>query len=478
LFVKALESISEAPARRAISRAGASDTFYTDAERARLGQVFAAVLAAADLRSRAIIRALHASFLRRIARSQTPLQESRKRLVEEAVSPSPPERAVAAFVRLIPTLGVDPERFGEDLRRRAFTLAAATDRQLLDRVQGLIADRIRTGEGFSTAPADIQDLLDQAGVTPRNPQYAQMVFRTNVRDAQIQAAQEELQDPDLIDSFPVWEYIHATGSTAPPNRPEHAERHGKLYPSSVPFVQVRGTDINDVANCRCNFRPIDKFTWSKMKAAGAKIADGYADVPSIDELRSRRAVPIRPTVEPPPEPQFPTRTQLPPPRPMPAVANITTPAAPAASSLRQLAGGVQALTYQQIGPAVDAILGPLSPADAIAAAREFGISTAKSRAEAIRLATARLTDLKASIDRTAEIDRPAPAQGQTQLPFALRQPSGQDAVRVQIIDAGETVRLVTFNGQEHTIRRGETFFGWTWGELRALGPGLHRLGEK
>lgn len=301
LFVAALEFLAEPAARRAVA-SGSSGPAFLDADALqRLADVMASFLAAADLQGRAAIRALQTALLRRIARSSVAIDESRQRLREDAVRPSPPERAISYFQQLVPSLGVDPGRFGQDMRRRAFTLAAATDQQLLKRVQGLISDRLQAGNAFTAAPADIKDLLDQAGITPRNSQYAEMVFRTNVRDAQVQAATDELQDPDMLDAFPVWEYVHATGVKDGNSRPEHVERHGKLYPSTAPFVQVRGTDVAELANCRCNFLPRDKFWWNKAKAGGRRIADGYADVPTIDEIKRAREVerPLRPEPETP-----------------------------------------------------------------------------------------------------------------------------------------------------------------------------------
>jgi hypothetical protein len=359
-------------------------------------------------------------------------------------------------------------------------MAVATERQLLNRVQSLITERIRSGQAFSTAPADIKDLLDQAGVTPRNPQYAQAVFRTNVRDAQIQAAQEELADPDMLDAFPVWEYIHATGNPSEKNaRPEHARRHRLLYPSSVPFVQVRGTDAANVINCRCNFRLIDKFTWNKMKAAGRRIADGYQDVPSIDELRQQRqTTPVRPERQEPSEPQFPTRAELPA-RPMPAVAQVTQPLTPAAA-LRVVGDRVAELSYQELHDLTQRLVGQLPAADAVAVARELGLRSPRNRREAVEEITRMLQHRKESIDRTAGIGAgPAPPAGTVpptspqNVPLApftggsrVVVTVGQDSVRVAPFDAGV---------QPFEITPGEDFNGWTYGELRALGNGTHFL---
>jgi SPP1 gp7 family putative phage head morphogenesis protein len=226
-----------------------------------------------------------------LGRPGGPVNESRQALRE--VAPMPPGQAIQYFSGLIPTLGTDPQRFGADLQRHAFTLAVATDRQLLQSVQDAIRQRLQSGQ--SAGPQAIQALLDQAGVTPDNPQYAEMVFRTNTMDAYNQGGTQALQDPDVSDTFPVWQYSNPHDRRS---RPSHAERDGNYYPAAVPFVQVRGTDIADAANCRCTSIPIDKWTWAKRRAAGARIADGYADVPAD--------LPPAPTPapSPPPAPSF------------------------------------------------------------------------------------------------------------------------------------------------------------------------------
>lgn len=163
---------------------------------------------------------------------------------------------------------MDPLRYGRDLRRQAFTLAGEVDNQLLGAVHAVIAERVKTGETVSSAPRVIGEILDAAGLTTANPQRPEMIFRTNAMDAYNQGATEELQDPEVIETFPVWEYSNPSDSRS---RPEHAARDGLYWPSTVAFVRVRGTDIADAANCRCTFIPISKWEWVKLQVRGAKL---------------------------------------------------------------------------------------------------------------------------------------------------------------------------------------------------------------
>lgn len=188
--------------------------------------------------------------------------------------PLPPRQALDYFTRLVPKLGTDPERFADRLERQAFTLAVATEKELLKKVQGFIADKLSTGEQFRAAPAQIDELLDAAGVGPRSKDYSRMVFRTNAMDSYNAGYERERTDPDVIATFPVWEYSNPVDSRS---RPHHAERNGRYYPADVPFVQVRGEGIEDASNCRCMSIAVDKWDWKELKAAGARIADGYPD---------------------------------------------------------------------------------------------------------------------------------------------------------------------------------------------------------
>jgi hypothetical protein len=191
------------------------------------------------------------------------------------VEPLPPEAALTYFASLVPRLGVDPGRFGPDQRRRAFTLAVATDRELLDRVHAAVLEGLAGGTGVPTGENSVEKILDAAGVTPANPQYAEMVFRTNAMDAYNQGADDERRAPDVVATLPVWQYLHSGNTTNP--RPRHRALDGKYFPASVPFNAVRGSGIADLANCGCTQLVIDRWAWARLRAAGARIADGYQE---------------------------------------------------------------------------------------------------------------------------------------------------------------------------------------------------------
>jgi hypothetical protein len=188
-----------------------------------------------------------------------------------AVPPPPlrPTEAIDYFRNLVPTLSVRPDRFGPLLGRQSFTMAVATDEYILNKVKSVIAEQIAAGTRLDPV-GDIRDILDGAGVTPSNPQYAEMVYRTNMQDSYIQGQQAEYSSPTMQDHFPAWEYHAIVDERA---RPHHAEKNGNLYPSSIPFTEVRGTDAADVINCRCGFSPIHKLELARRLEAGERVQE-------------------------------------------------------------------------------------------------------------------------------------------------------------------------------------------------------------
>lgn len=261
-------------ARRAVARlvakgghATRTKRLFDDAELAALADQIAATNAPAELLGRARIReradrAEAARVAGRFHEEPTSFHAFKDPVV---LAPMTPAKALEFFRGLVPKLGIDPERWGDELQRHAMTLAVAVDEVLIERVQTYLAEAIRTGQ-IQTAAADIDAILDAAGVGPRRAGYSEMVMRTNMQDAFNQGGQDELLQ--VGDTFPCYLYSNPNDGRS---RPEHAEHDGKYYPSHVPFTRVRGTDIEDVANCRCSFVPIYFKDWQELREAGAKL---------------------------------------------------------------------------------------------------------------------------------------------------------------------------------------------------------------
>lgn len=251
---------------------------FDEAELTELTSALEATLATADLLGRARIRGdaqHHAELAEKYSldgnvNALTPLAKPFRAFADTpALKPLQPTKAIAYFRRLVPSLDVHPERFGQNNARRAFTLAGKTSLTLREKVQKAISDALSTGN-TPQGEAFVRHLLDDVGASKRNPQYSEMVFRTNMMDAYTQGAMQELDHPDVAPEFPAWQYLgiddHRAGS-------DHRPHFNQYFPSSVSFAAVRGPRV---FNCRCNFRPVHKSEWSRLQSQGVGFSS-YAE---------------------------------------------------------------------------------------------------------------------------------------------------------------------------------------------------------
>ena len=185
--------------------------------------------------------------------------------------PGTPTDVLDYFRSLIPTLGIDPHVYGPLMERHAFTLAAATERTLLNKVQDALTNYLKT-DWLDPNSADkshgarvVQQVLDQCGVTPANPQYAEMCFRTNVIDSFNTGVTRQIQTPEMLEEFPAWRYL---GIQDGREGDDHRPHFDKLYPSSAAFAEVRGPRV---FNCRCTSQPIHKTEIAELIKAGERV---------------------------------------------------------------------------------------------------------------------------------------------------------------------------------------------------------------
>lgn len=187
----------------------------------------------------------------------------------DSVEPMPFDEALAYFRSLVPSLGTDPKRDGPRLERQAFTAAVNADEVLLSKIKGEIRAALESGKSLPATTKGVQTLLDAAGVSPANPQYSEMVARTNMMDAFNAGSTREMQHPDVAETFPAWKYL---GILDGRQGKDHEPKFGRYYPNSAAFADVRG---GRVYNCRCSFMPVDRFEWSELQAQGARPETGW-----------------------------------------------------------------------------------------------------------------------------------------------------------------------------------------------------------
>ncbi len=253
-------------------------SLFTSAERQALADAIAATNATANLLGRARIqeRLKRAAKLRGLkdfsdeATAFTAFDET------VPVRPLPPEKALRYFQGLYPKLDVDPERFGPQMKRHAFTLAEDTEGTVLDKVKEVISRVLDTGEKVSAAPRMIDQILEGAGIHPRNSAYGELVFRTNMMDSYGIGADEERQAPHVAPFFPAWKFL---GILDGRQRPSHQVHFDHYFPNEVTFAEVRDSVKGefDGFQCRCVAQPVDRWTWAKLQQGGAEVSS-FAEV--------------------------------------------------------------------------------------------------------------------------------------------------------------------------------------------------------
>ena len=262
--VDVLNGIARSLVERSFAGEGVA---FTADEREQLADAIASSIATADLLGRLRAHEMAAKAeatggLRTF--SETPFEC----FAEVSIEPLPPERAIAYFQGLVPDLGGDPRAFGALMKRQAFTMAMATEKSTLERVQKAIAENLKgtPGRGQRT-PQRIDEILDKAGMSGRNPQYSEMVIRTNAMEVYNTAHEAEVtEDPALKDFFPVWEYLGVADGR---QGDDHAPQFGKFYANTESFKRVRGPRLY---NCRCTQRYVDRYEWAELQAVGAKLS--------------------------------------------------------------------------------------------------------------------------------------------------------------------------------------------------------------
>ncbi len=260
--------------------------------------LFAAIVAQAsaipELQGRALVRAQFNGI--QLADPVDP--EEMRRFLDPAESIRlPPKEALKFFKALSPNRRKPlPDDWTARHRRRAFTLAASSDKIVLRRTFGFLKKRLETGD---VKRKGLAKLLDSLGVTSNNPQYSEMVVRTNVQDAYNDGYYNEVaEDPDMQAHFPYWEYDAVDDDRVSADHKANerggvtiGRRPSAFYPRQRRFDEVRGPRV---WNCRCSFRWIDKFEAAELGLIGKKAPKKKP--PPVPQ--AKKAIPKPPKIPP------------------------------------------------------------------------------------------------------------------------------------------------------------------------------------
>ena len=250
-------------ARAAVHRMMASGNplgatvLFSDDELAGIAAGLSRTIATADLLGRARIRR-RAKMAEKAAAGRS-FAEGGDDPYHDFAEPVPvlvPAKAIEYVRGKVPEIDPGPDRYGSRLDRHATTMAIAADQTLLEKVKAAIVKEL---EGGGDATPDIDAILTNAGLNPDDPQYAEMIARTNVNDALNSGAADELQTPEMREAFPAWMYAGVRDSRT---GEDHLPKIGKYYPAAANFADVRGPRI---WNCRCSFAPVHKSQMADVR---------------------------------------------------------------------------------------------------------------------------------------------------------------------------------------------------------------------
>ncbi len=188
------------------------------------------------------------------------------------VEPMWPEQAYRQVARLTPRMEATPEELAAGVRTESFSMAVASDVEMLGMVQQHVLDAMGRGLSGVELRNAIEDEIVKAGLEPLNKGYSEMVARTNTLEAYRKAGDEASLDPDIQEMFPVYEYI---GNEDGREGDDHRPLFGRYFPIQLPFVTVRNAAGPSPRpwNCRCDHIKIDRFDWEELQAQGAELWD-------------------------------------------------------------------------------------------------------------------------------------------------------------------------------------------------------------
>lgn len=260
---KLLLNLARTGLKQGLASRDSSNFIWTQEQRGQLAQFFTSLLTTGEMLGRSRIRLRADQWIRR-GRVRGFSEPTDFSVFSSPPGIMPAEEAIRYFNSLVPSLNVTPSRVLPSLERSAFTLAITTQHQIQTMIQRVIGQKLETGR--TDGAQVIDDILKSVGLSPKNPQYAEMTLRTNSMDAWNVGQDRERQTPEMMVAFPVWQYV---GIADGRERSWHAVHFDKYFPAAMSFVQVRDSVKVSPFNCRCSSIPIDRSTWSALQEQGA-----------------------------------------------------------------------------------------------------------------------------------------------------------------------------------------------------------------
>ncbi len=160
--------------------------------------------------------------------------------------------AIEDFTSREPVLADSGQEVHDAYRRREFSVARATNIQVVRQVQRKMTQVLAEG-GTQT---DFIKFMRDKGKEQFSKGYLTTVFRTNLSTAQHAGRERMADDPDLSGFLIGWRYV-AQVSQANKPRPNHAAMHGHIAARKAPVWYVWMPPNG--YNCRCTVIEVTRF---------------------------------------------------------------------------------------------------------------------------------------------------------------------------------------------------------------------------
>lgn len=149
---------------------------------------------------------------------------------------------------------------------RSFTVAGATDEDLLQELREAVAKGINDGTTLEEFRKDFEGIVDKydwgpAAGTPEFARRSQVIFQTNLSVAYSAGRWQQQTDPAVVAVYPFLRYLASTSVTP---RPEHMIWYNLILPASDPWWETHYPP-NDWG-CGCGAESVDEEEAAELTA--------------------------------------------------------------------------------------------------------------------------------------------------------------------------------------------------------------------
>lgn len=191
-------------------------------------------------------------------------------------------------------------------RRRAVTVAGATNREIVRTVQRELVQQVSHGADLRDFSERVVPRLEQAGWTPVNASHAENVLRTNVSTAYNAGRARQMTQPAALRFRPFWQIV--TVNDGPPRqRPPHQAAHLAVLRADDPFWLDAYPPFG--CQCRCRVRSLSQREGEDRVTSGASLRaslpapglpdPGFTSGLSVLDIPPPSVPPANDTVRPP-----------------------------------------------------------------------------------------------------------------------------------------------------------------------------------